>query len=99
MKFTRESATRHLFATLLLSITSLVGCASFTSTPSLFPNPVDVTIHDLPQPLQDEIQRQFPDGQHQKIQYSAETHQYGITIPSGAIFLYDASGRKMGTIL
>lgn len=99
MQFTCESAARNLYAVSLLSIASVVGCVHFAATPSLFPHPVDVTIHDLPQALQEEIQRRYRDDQIGKIQYSAETQQYGITNPTGTIFLYDATGRAMGTIL
>lgn len=99
MLFINESAARNLIVMSVLSIASLLGCARFAATPSLFPNPVEVTIDDLPQPLQDKLQQRYSDDQIRKIQYSAETQQYGVTGPSGTIFLYDATGRKIGEVL
>ena len=99
MQLSSVSTAHHHVAMFLLLITSLLGCVPFAPTPALFPNPVDVTIDELPQPLQEQIQRRHPDDQIRKIQYSAETQQYGVTNSSGTILLYDVNGREMGAVL
>lgn len=75
------------------------GCTQIEFTPSVFPNPVLVEMDELPEALRLELNALYPDDTSLKIQYSAESSIYGVTDPSGSIFLFDATGRQLGMII